>query len=128
LKALAPDDDEDKLAQNRYRFMLRAVDKIKDEIAYFYDPTSLINLTKSGVFPSTSLITNFMKAFGNFGKEMYYLGTDDVKAAEKNKVIKYFLKGFPVTYEFDLPLLLFFPDIAKDLGMKAQPESRPVGL
>ena len=128
LKALAPDDDEDKLAQNRYRFMLRAVDKIKDEIAYFYDPTSLINLTKSGVFPSTSLITNFMTAFGNFGKEMYYLGTDDVKAAEKNKVIKYFLKGFPVTYEFDLPLLLFFPDIAKDLGMKAQPESRPVGL
>ena len=128
LKALAPDDEEDKLTQNRYKFMLRAVDKIKDEIAYFYNPTSLINLTKSGVFPSTSLITNFMTAFGNFGKEMYYLGTDDVKAAEKNKVIKYFLKGFPVTYEFDLPLLLFFPDVAKDLGMKAQGEARPMGL
>ncbi len=127
LKALAPDDEDDKLAQNRYRFMLRAVDKVRDEIAYFYNPTSLINLTKSGVFPSTSLIENFMKAFGNFGKEMYYLGTDDVKAAEKNQVIKYFLKGFPVTYEFDLPLLLFFPDVAKDLGFKAQSEAKPLG-
>jgi hypothetical protein len=128
LKALAPDDEDDKLAQNRYRIMLRAVDKIRDEISYFYNPTSLINLTKSGIFPSTSLISNFITAFGNFGNEMYYLATDDVKAAEKNQVIKYFLKGFPVTYEFDLPLLLFFPDLAKDLGMKAQPQSRPVGM
>ena len=83
----------------------------------------MINLLKT----DTSLITNFTKAFKNFGKEMYYLGTDDVKEAEKNQVIKYFLKGFPVTYEFDLPLLLFFPDVAKDLGIKAQSEAKPIG-
>jgi DNA-directed RNA polymerase specialized sigma24 family protein len=127
LKAMAPDDKDDKLAQNRYKFMLRAVDKIRDEISYFYNPTSLVNLTKSGIFPSTGLITNFVKMFENFGKEMYYIGVDDVKAQEKNQVVKYFLKGFPVTYEFDLPLLLFFPDVAKDLGMKAQGEARPIG-
>lgn len=128
LKAMAPDDDDDKAAQNQYKFMLRVVDKVKDEVAYFYDPTSLVNLTKSGIFPSTSLITNFTKAFKNFGNEMFYLATDDVKEAEKNKVIKYFLKGFPVTYEFDIPILLFFPDLAKDLGMKAQSEAKPLGL
>jgi hypothetical protein len=128
LKALAPDDDEDKATQNRYKFMLRVVDKVKDEIAYFYNPTSLVNLTKSGIFPSTSLFTNFAKMFTNFGKEMYYLGTDDIKAAEKNQVVKYFLKGFPVLYEFDIPILLFFPDVAKDLGMKAQGEAKPMGL
>jgi hypothetical protein len=108
--------------------MLRVVDKVKDEISYFYDPTSLVNLTKSGIFPATGLISNFTKIFKNFGLEMYYLGIDDVKEAEKNKVIKYFLKGFPVTYEFDLPILLFFPDLAKDLGMKAQSEAKPIGL
>jgi hypothetical protein len=128
LKALAPDDEDDKLAQNRYKFMLRVVDKVRDEISYFYDPTSLVNLTKSGIFPATGLISNFTKIFKNFGLEMYYLGIDDVKEAEKNKVIKYFLKGFPVTYEFDLPILLFFPDLAKDLGMKAQSEAKPIGL
>jgi hypothetical protein len=128
LKAVAPDDDDDKATQNQYKFMLRVVDKVKDEVAYFYDPTSLVNLTKSGIFPSTSLIDNFTKMFKNFGKEMYYLGTDDVKAAEENKVVKYFLKGFPVTYEFDIPILLFFPDLAKDLGMKAQSEAKPLGM
>jgi hypothetical protein len=128
LKALAPDDDDDKATQNQYKFMLRVVDKVKDEVAYFYNPTSLVNLTKSGIFPSTSLFTNFAKMFTNFGKEMYYLGTDDVKAAEKNQVVKYFLKGFPVLYEFDIPILLFFPDVAKDLGMKAQSEAKPMGL
>ena len=128
LKAMAPDDDDDKATQNQYKFMLRIVDKVKDEVAYFYDPTSLVNLTKSGIFPSTSLFTNFAKMFTNFGKEMYYLGTDDVKAAEKNQVVKYFLKGFPVLYEFDIPILLFFPDVAKDLGMKAQSEAKPMGL
>jgi len=127
LKALAPDDDDDKLTQNRYKFMLRAVDKVRDEIAYFYNPTSLVNLTKSGIFPSTSLLDSFKKAFTNFGKEMYFLGNDDVKEAEKNQVIKYFLKGFPITYELDLPLLLFFPDVAKDLGFKAQAEAKPLG-
>ena len=128
LKAMAPDDDDDKATQNQYKFMLRVVDKVKDEIAYFYNPTSLVNLTKSGIFPSMSLFTNFSKMFANFGKEMYYLGTDDVKAAEKNQVVKYFLKGFPVLYEFDIPILLFFPDVAKDLGMKAQSEAKPMGL
>jgi hypothetical protein len=103
------------------------VDKVRDEIAYFYNPTSLVNLTKSGIFPSTSLLDSFKKAFTNFGKEMYFLGNDDVKEAEKNQVIKYFLKGFPITYELDLPLLLFFPDVAKDLGFKAQAEAKPLG-
>lgn len=128
LKAAAPDDDDDKATQNQYKFMLRVVDKVKDEIAYFYNPTSLVNLTKSGIFPSLSLYDNFIKMFKNFGLEMYYLGTDDIKAADKNQVTKYFLKGFPVLYEFDIPILLFFPDVAKDLGMKAQSEAKPMGL
>jgi hypothetical protein len=127
LKAIPPDDDDDKVTQNRYKFMLRIVDKVRDEVAYFYNPIALLDLTKSGIFPSVGLIHNFEKVFKNFTKEMYYIGVDDEKAAEKNQVIKYFLKGFPVAYEFDIPILLFFPDLAKDLGMRAQGEARPIG-
>jgi hypothetical protein len=58
---------------------------------------------------------------------MYALSTDDQKAADKNYVIKYLLKGFPVTSQFDTILLMFYPDLAKDLGMKSQTEARPVG-
>ncbi len=126
LKALAPDDDEEDAAiKNRYNMMLRLVDKVKDEVAYFYNPVALLDLTKSGIFPSVGLVHNFVKVLDNFRKEMYYIVTGDEKEAEKNQVIKYFLKGFPVTYEFDIPILMFFPDLAKDLGMRAQSEARP---
>jgi hypothetical protein len=128
LKAIPPEDDEDKATQNKYKFMVRVLDKVRDEVAYFYNPLSLLDLTKSGIFPSVGLIHSFEKLFLNFGKEMYYLGTDNVKEAEKNQVIKYFLKGFPITYEFDIPILLFYPDLAKELGMRAQAEARPVGM
>jgi hypothetical protein len=130
LKALAPDsdDDEDRAVKNQYNMMLRLVDKVKDEVAYFYNPIALLDLTKSGIFPSVGLVHNFVKVLDNFRKEMYYIGVGDEKEAEKNQVIKYFLKGFPVTYELDIPLLMFFPDIAKDLGMRSQSEARPTGM
>ncbi len=124
---LEPDDDENKYVRNQYKFMLRVMDKVRDEIAYFYNPTSLINLTTSGIFPSLSYINNFEKLFRNFGKEMYAIGVGDEKAQDKNYVVKYLLKGFPVTSQFDSIFLMFYPDLAKDLGMRAQSESRPIG-
>ena len=126
-KAIAPDKDDDKATVNRYRFMLRVIDKVRDEIAYFYDPTSILGLTSSGIFPSLSYLDNFKKLCKNFMTEMYAIGVGDEKLEKSNQVVKYGLKGFPVTSQFDTMLLLFFPDVAKDLGMKAQSESRPIG-
>jgi len=127
VKAAGPGDDEDRGTKNRYKFMLRIMDKVRDEIAYFYDPTSLINLTTTGIFPSISYINNFKKLFSNFLKEMYAIGVGDEELEKKNQVIKYGLKGFPITSQFDSILLMFFPDVAKDLGMKAQSEAKPLG-
>jgi hypothetical protein len=125
--AAAPDKDKDRATANRYKYMLRVMDKVRDEVAYFYDPTSLIGLTTSGIFPSLSYLTNFKKIFANFSKEMYAIGVGDEKLEKKNQVIKYVLKGFPVTSQADGILLMFFPDLAKDLGMKAQSQARPIG-
>ena len=128
MKAIPPDEDANRATMNRYKYALRILDKVRDEIAYFYDPTSLLSLTSSGIFPSLSYINNFKKLFGNFLTEMYAIGIDDEKLQKKNQVIKYLLKGFPITSQFDSIFLLFFPDIAKDLGMKPQSESRPLGM
>jgi len=125
--AAAPDKDEDRAVANRYKYMLRVMDKVRDEVAYFYDPTSLVGLTTSGIFPSLSYLTNFKKIFANFGKEMYAIGVGDEELEKKNQVIKYLLKGFPITSQADGILLMFFPDLAKDLGMKAQSQARPIG-
>ncbi len=125
-KALPP-DDEDKATQNRYKYMVRVLDKVKDEIGFFYDPTSMIGLTASGLFPAVGYLDNFKKLFLNFSNEMYGMAIGDEERVEKNQVLKYGLKGFPVTSQFDAIFLMFFPDLAKELGMKAQSQARPFG-
>jgi hypothetical protein len=120
LKAMAPDDDEDPMVKNQWKFALKATDKFKDELGYFYDPTSLTGLVSTGIFPSIGLINNYRKAVGNFLTENYALAVGDEELAEENKVIKYWLKSFPILSQGAGMLPMFYPDLAKDLGIKIQ--------
>jgi hypothetical protein len=120
LKANEPDDDESALVKNQYKFYMKAADKFKGELMYFYDPTSGIDLISQGFFPSASLITNFAKLVGNFRKEMWALGTGDEELADKTYVIKYLLKTFPFSNQVQGYLPMFYPELAKDLGIKVQ--------
>lgn len=123
LKANAPDDDEDPLVKNQYKFLMKAADKLRDEISYFYNPTNLLQLVSGGIFPSLDLITNFEKILRNFMKENYALIIGDEELEESNKVIKYVMKQFPVLNQIQQYLPMFVPDVAKDLGIKAQSQS-----
>jgi hypothetical protein len=120
LKALPPDDDEDPMVKNQYKFMLKMTDKFKDEIGYFYDPTSISGLVSKGIFPSIGLIDNYKKGVKNFLIENYALATGDEKLAEDTKVIKYWMRSFPITSQGAAILPLFAPNLAKDLGIKMQ--------
>jgi hypothetical protein len=120
IKALPPDDDEDPIVKNQYKFMLKAVDKFKDEIGYFYDPTSIQGLISTGFFPSVGLIDNFRKGVKNFIVENYALATGNEELAEQNKVIKYWMRSFPVLSQGVSILPMFSPELAKDLGIKMQ--------
>ena len=120
LKANAPDKDEDEMVKNQYRFMTRTADKFKDELAYFYDPTSLTGLVSQGVFPSIAFITNFEKAVSKFLVENWAIATGNEKLEKDTKVIKYWMKTFPFTSQMLGYLPMFYPEAAKDLGVKVQ--------
>jgi len=120
LKAYAPPDDEDPAVKSQYRFMLRALDKFKDELAYFYDPTSLQGLVSKGIFPSMSLLDNMSKGMKNFMIENWAIATGNEELEKDTKVIKYWAKTFPFTNQMIGYLPMFYPDIAKDLGVKIQ--------
>ena len=120
LKANMPDDEEDPAVKAQYRFVVKMADKFKDELMYFYDPTSFQNLISKGIFPSVSLIENARKAMGNFFIENWAIATGDEKTVEDTKVIKYWMKTFPVTNQVAGYLPMFFPELAKDLGLKIQ--------
>ncbi len=124
LKALAPDDEEDERVRNSYRFLLRATDKIKDELWFFYDPTSLTSLVSTGVFPSIAYLNNFKKLLSNFMKENYAIVTGNEELEDKNYVIKYLMKSFPVSNQASQMLPMFYPQLAKDMGLRMGTESR----
>ena len=123
LKANAPDDDEDPMVKNQYKFMMRAADKLKDEIAYFYNPANLLQLVSGGLFPSIGLLTNFGKVVQNFMQEIFGLALENEEWVESAKPTKYLMKQFPVSNQIVQYLPIFVPDVAKDLGIKAQSQS-----
>jgi hypothetical protein len=120
LKALAPDDDEDPAVKNQYKFLLKATDKFKDELQYFYDPTSISQLVGKGIFPSLALLENYAKIIKNFMIENYAIVSGNEKLEQKNYVIKYLMKTFPLSSQAASLMPLFYPALAKDLGIKAQ--------
>lgn len=128
LKANAPDDEEDEVVKNQYKFLLRAADKVKDELLYFYNPTSITSLVSSGIFPSISYLTNFSKVLKNFMTENYAIAIGDEELEKKTFVIKYLMKSFPVSNQAAGMLPMFYPELAKDLGIKVQSQARPVNL
>jgi hypothetical protein len=130
LKAYAPDEEEeeDEAVRNYYKFITRAADKVRDELLYFYDPTSLIKTIGSNIFPSLSYVTNFMKIFSKFMTEMYAISVGDEKLEKDTKVIKYVMRSFPVVNQAAGMLPMFYPELAKELGIRATSESRPIGL
>jgi len=121
LKAAMPDDDDESPAvMNQYRFIVKMVDKFRTELSYFYDPTNLISLVSTGIFPSLGFVDNFRKAMKNFLKENWALATGDDETAEKTYVIKYWMKSFPFTNQLAQYLPMFYPELAKDLGIRMQ--------
>lgn len=128
LKALAPDDDDDPRVKNFHKFMLRASDKVKDELWFFYDPTSFTSLVSSGIFPSMGYINNFKRLVQHFRKEVYGLAIGDEEIQEKAYPIKYLMKSFPISNQATQILPIFYPDLAKDLGIKPTTQARPIAL
>lgn len=121
LKAAMPDDDgEDEAVMNQYRFIVKMADKFRTELSYFYDPTNLISLVSTGIFPSLSFVENFRKAIKNFLKENWALATGDTETAEDTYVIKYWMKTFPFTNQLAQYMPMFYPELAKDLGIRMQ--------
>ena len=122
LKAAAPDDDEDVLVRNQYKFLLKATDKLTDELMYFYNPTTPLDLIsgKGGIFPSIGLLDNYKKFFTNFVSENYGIITNNEEIQDDATPIKYLMKSFPIASQASGYLPMFYPSLAKDLGIKMQ--------
>lgn len=116
-------DDEDENVKNFHKFSIRALDKISDELLFFYNPLSFQQILNGSIFPSLGVMTDAANLMKHIGKELYGMGFDD-EMQEKNYVIKYFLKNFPIISQLSSYMPLYAPDLAKDLGIRMSTQSR----
>ena len=125
--AAVPDDDDtlDPVTRNRYKYLMKAMNKIEDELSFYYKPTSMESMTRGSVLPSLGMLSKVEKLITNTVNETYGYVSDDPKMMDKAHPLKYFFNlvpGFAQVQSEVLPT--FFPELAKAQDIRVSPESR----
>jgi hypothetical protein len=124
-KAAEPPKDADELTRNRYKFWAKAINKISDELKFYYDPRSFESITKGSIMPAVGLISKSAQLIDNLQREVTGYAIGDEEMMEKAHPIKYFFNLMPVGYQFQTEVLPYIdPELAKSLGIRVTTESR----
>ncbi len=113
-----PPDDADAGTKNKYKLFLKAVQKVSDEVTFYYNPLSFESMTKGSVLPSLNLITKieriFIQGFKEFGEEP--------EKAHFGKSVFAVVPGLSQLQTEIFPYL--YPEEAKEWGIRVTGESR----
>lgn len=123
MRVYAPDkDEEDPQTKGYYRHALRMLDKLQDEVGFFYNPLSWQDVIAGKIFPSMAVLTDIKNVVWNsIMKTVLFLNGDE--EAEDKKVAKYFFKNIPGVNQGIYYMALFNSDLADELGIKIQGSS-----
>lgn len=116
--AQPPEDEEVKLGS--WKWTLRSLNKIEDELSFFYSPSKLIDVANGGLMPSLGVLKDGIKLFSHTARELGAQITDNPEAAEKAKPTKYMLKAFPVLKQLDQFFVVLMPELAQEYGLDIQ--------
>jgi hypothetical protein len=125
-KMAEPPKDDDKLTRNKYKYFAKLINKISNEVSFYYNPLSFESMTKGNFIPSLGLLTKAFTAIGALGKEAYGNVTDNQEMIDKAQPTKYFLDMIPVASQFEREWLpLIDPELARSMGITVSPQARP---
>jgi hypothetical protein len=117
-KAAEPPEDASDLEKNRYKFWAKALNKISDEITFYYNPTSFEGMTKGSILPSLNLLTKTERVFIQLNKEL----GDEPEKAYPQKALFNLIPGLA---QFQTEILPFIdPELAKEWGIRVSAEAR----
>lgn len=124
----APDPDDSSETKAFKNLMARQIDKLRDEVGFFYSPKSGIDIAGGGP-PIVSMIKdsyNLISDVGNqfFGFTLDQIGYDEKGEAmmEKAKPAKRFFKMFPFTNQVISYLPAVDHETAKEWGLQISPQ------
>lgn len=116
--AVTPPEDRDQRA--KYNWTLRTIDKIHDELAFFFNPKSMADIANGSVFPALGTFTDLVTLMQKGTLDFAYWVSGNEEGMQKTKTSKYLFKSFPITKELMTYVALFNQDFADDLGIKIQ--------
>lgn len=124
-KAAEPPEDATDLERNRYKFWAKMINKISDEVSFYYNPASADSITRGSLIPALGL-GNKMFTFGEaFSKEVAGYVIEDTEMMDKAHPTKYFLNMIPGAAQFQTEILPYIdPELAKEMGIRVTTESR----
>ena len=124
-KAAIPPEDEDPITANKYKFYIKLMTKVEDELAFYYSPLSFESITKGSIFPALGIATKASKAIKDLGREVQGTITGDEQLTEKAHPIRRFLDLIPGPSQFQQEILpLIDPELAKEMGIRVTAEPR----
>jgi hypothetical protein len=117
------DDDDDDEQKNIKKLVRRQIDKMTDEISFFYSPKSLADVAGQGP-PILGLFKDSYNMFSNISKQWFGVALEAAGAEEigeewqkKAKPMKYTFKVLPVLKEILTYIPTFDSEMAKDWGI-----------
>jgi len=126
-KIAFPPDDEDKITSNRNKYILKIINKVSDELSFYYNPLSMESITRGSVIPGLGLMVKAGKVVGDLRKEVEGQITGDEALADKAHPIRRFFDMIPGPSQFQNEILpLIDPELAKEMGIRVTSESRPM--
>jgi hypothetical protein len=123
--AAEPPEDATPLEINRYKWYFRQINKIGDEITFYYQPGSAESILQGTFIPAIGLISKVERFSSQLAREIYGNITGDQDMVDKSHPTKYFFNLIPIFSQGINEYLPYIdPELAKDLGVRVTKEAR----
>lgn len=124
-RAAEPPEDASTLEKNRYKWWARGINKMSDEITFYYNPTSMETITRGSFLPALGLLSKAEQFIIHLVRETRGIILNDDEMIKKAYPLKYFLNLIPIGAQFQMELLPYIsPETAKEMGIRVTTQSR----
>ena len=123
--AAEPPEDATDEEKNRYKWYSKMINKISDEVSFYYNPISFESITKGSLLPSVGLLSKGLKIIQQVGSEGIGEAIGDEEMTKEAHGLKYTLNMIPGLSQIQSEILPYlYPELAKEMGVRVTGESR----
>ena len=123
--AAEPPEDATDAEKNAYKWYSKVINKISDEVSFYYNPISFESITKGSLLPSVGLLSKALIIVDQVSTEGYGIATDNEDMMDKAHGLKYILNIIPGLSQAQNEVLPYlYPELAKDMGIRVSKEAR----